>query len=232
MEEEIQDNIKTTKMDLKNRVMGKIKAEDIQIRTPLFLLARKVGLQSVLMLAIFGGGLLLAMMLYVVKKMGAFAFLKLGVPGIKVFLLALPYDYIALLLISILVVNYIARKLDLAHAFRGYLNISALALLVVAVFLGGFFAFRGGENVMQDWHKNRNVPKTMAVTGRVVSLSGSEVTIEEQGGRVEMVTFQKDKPFPYSAEYAIGKVLRAVGERDKQNPGHFYAEEVSCCETE
>jgi hypothetical protein len=182
-----------------------------------------------LALAILGGALAVTVILYIFKKTGAFNFMKLGVPGIKVFLFAFPYDYLALFLITLILGNYVVHKLNSSLGIRHSFNIPAAALLVVIVFLGAFFAVMGGEQLIRGLYANRSMPKEIAIMGKIVSANNNEVVIQEENGKLETVGFGEGKLFPYIPDYAVGKFLRAVGKQDLKDPLYFHAENMNCC---
>lgn len=223
-------NLPSPEVDIKNKVMEKIKAEDIKMKNPLIFLAEKIGLQSVLLASILCGAFIVAVILYILKKIGTLQFLKLGVPGLKVILLSAPYDYIALLLFTVILGTYIIHLLDFSRGIRNYFNAPALALLVVTVFIGAFFAIMGGEQFLRGLYENRSVSKEIAVTGKVLSAASGEVTIQEEDGKLEKIVFNNGNSFPYTPDYAVGKILRAVGQQDPKNPGYFHAQDINCCE--
>jgi hypothetical protein len=231
-EKNLNDKTAENKIDVADKVMDQIRSKDIRMKSPLFFLAEKIGLQSVLALLVLGGALAVSTILYILKKTGTLPFLKLGFPGLKVFLYSLPYDYIALLLVAVLLGNYIVRQLDFSHGVRSYFDVPAAALLVVVFFLGAFFAVMGGEQFFKGLYTNRAVAKDIALTGKVVSASDGEVTIQESDGQLEKIVFAPGKPFPYTPQYATGKILRAVGSQDPQNPSYFHADDISCCDSE
>lgn len=217
-------------VDMKKRVMREISEKRIKMRSPLFFVAEKAGLESVLALAILGGALAVSVILYIFKKTGAFNFLKLGVPGIKVFLFSFPYDYLALFLITLILGSYVVQKLNFSWGIKHSFNIPAAALLVVIVFLGSFFAVMGGEQLINGLYINRVMPEEMAVMGEIVSVNNNEVVIQEENGRLMKVGLGDDKVFPYVPDYAVGKFLRAVGKQDSNDSLYFHAEKISCCE--
>ncbi|MFA6383135.1 MAG: hypothetical protein WCX17_01790 [Parcubacteria group bacterium] len=216
-------------VDMRNRVMNQIKKKRIKMRSPLFFVAEKAGLESILMLAILGGALAVSVILYVFKKTGALNFLKLGVPGLKVFLLSFPYDYLALFLITLILGSYVVHKLNFSLGIRHSFNIPATALLVAIVFLGSFFAVMGGEQLINGLYTNRVMPEEMAVMGEIMSVTNNEVVIQEENGRLVKVGLGDDKVFPYVPDYAVGKFLRAVGKQDSNDSLYFHAENISCC---
>jgi len=233
MEGDISENsIQRTRsgVDIKRRVMRQIEERRIKMRSPLFFMAEKAGLESVLALAILGGALAVSVILYIFKKTGAFDFLKLGMPGVKVFLFSFPYDYLALFLITLILGSYVARKLNFSLGVKHSFDIPAAVLLVVIVFLGAFFAVMGGDQLIKGLYANRHMPKKIAVEGKVVSANNEIVVIQEEGGELETLTFSSSNFFPYTPDYAVGKIIRAVGRQDSKDPAYFHAEKISCCE--
>lgn len=228
---EKEHKIKESSIDVKNKVLQKIKEKNIKMRHPFIFLAQKLGLHSVLALAIICGSLLVSIGLYFFKKTGVLKFLSLGWPGLKIVLISLPYDYIALFIFTILVASYIIHQLDLSHGIKLSSNAVLFSLLVVTILIGSFFAVNGIEQIIKGWSKNK-VPEDIAVAGRILEYSPGQAIIQEENGRDTEVILKNgaDTLAQYKFEYMENKVLRAVGKRDKNDSAIFYAEQVECCE--
>jgi hypothetical protein len=140
----LREEKKMPEIDIKNRVMEKIQAEDIKMTSPLVFLAEKVGLESVLALCIIVGAIAVSSVFYVLKKNGELQFLSSDLPtSAKRIVLLLPYDYIALFLITVLLGAYLVKRL---FCFRGApcpKRISVVILFFIAFAIGLIFAYMG-----------------------------------------------------------------------------------------
>lgn len=196
------------------------------------LLAQKLGWQSVLALSIMASALLLNIFLYFLKKTGVMKFMAFGWPGLKIVLLTLPYDYIALFIITIMLANFIIHKFDLSRGIRMDSNIAVLALLAVTLLLGSFFAIGGVEDVVNGWSK-KTIPGEVAVMGKIIDSSGDQVTIRDCDGVVKILDFENIKDVedsPANKKYEKGEPLWAVGRLDDEDNTKFYVEVVECCD--
>jgi len=217
-------------IDIRHKVMREIRDKKVRMRPAFVFVAQKLGLQSILALAIVTGALVLNIFLYFLKKTSVLKFLSFGWPGLKIVLMTLPYDYIVLFLIAIILANYIVHQLDLSRGLRMTANASAFALLVITVGIGAFFAVNGIENTIRGWSNNK-IPSDAAVSGRVIESSDTEATIKEDNGDITEVILNKPDTSlsQYKAEYVKNKVLRAIGQRDKTDENKFLAVELSFC---
>lgn len=216
-------------VDIAPQVMQKIHTQNIKMKRPLFILAEKLGLESVLVLMITGAAILVGITLYFLKKTGVLYFVNLGWPGIKVILLTLPYDYITLFIFTVFLANYILGRLDLSRRHKLFFNAPVVTLFVIATLMGAFFGVMGIEQIAKGWSKNQ-IPKDMAISGKVMDVSGNAVIIADDKGKLTEIFLDGGVLFPYTSEYAKNKFLRAVGRRDDNNPQAFHADNIHCCD--
>jgi len=208
--------------------MQKIKDQKIRMRPASVLLAQKLGWQSVLALSIMASALLLNIFLYFLKKTGVMKFMAFGWPGLKIVLLTLPYDYIALFIVTIVLANFIIQKFDLSRGIRMDSNIAALALLSVVLLLSSFFAVAGVDDAMQGWSKN-TIPGDIAVAGKVIGSYGSQVVIRDCDGAIRTLNFEDIKnpsQSPLNRKYEENEIIWAIGKQDKEAEGEFHVEIV------
>jgi hypothetical protein len=224
------EKTKMPEIDMEKQIMGRIKKEHIKMKSHWAFVVEKIGFGSVLALLVLGGALAVAIILYILKKLGSLGFLKLGLPGAKVFLLSVPYDYLILLLVTIILGSFIIRKLNFSLGIKSYLSVPTVALLIVTIFLGAFFAVMGGEEFLKDYYAGRRLPREIAISGKIVEASDSKVLLERNDGSREIVLFNQDQMFPYLPKYAVGKNMQVVGFQDSQDPNFFHAQAISCCE--
>ncbi|MFA7209381.1 MAG: hypothetical protein WC120_03770 [Parcubacteria group bacterium] len=218
---------------MKQEIMQKIKEKKIRMRPASLFLAQKLGLESVLALSILASAFLLSTFLYFLKKTGVMKFMAFGWPGLKIILLTLPYDYIILFIITIVLANFIIHKFDLSRGICMDSNITVLALLAVTLLLGSFFAVAGAEDVMGGWSK-KTIPGEVAVMGKIIDSSGGQVTIRDCDGVVKILDFENIKDIgdsPLNKKYEKGEPLWAVGKADGNDSAKFYVEVVECCDS-
>ncbi|MFA5994141.1 MAG: hypothetical protein WC823_04230 [Parcubacteria group bacterium] len=142
-------------MSVKDQVMQKIKQEQIEMRPAYFFWLKKIGLQSLLAFFVVLGALILNIAFYFLKKINALDALSFGWVGMDKFLLALPYDYIFLFIITMLLANLIIHQFDLSYAISMNTRVAALLLLVMTLLLSAFFLTNGIEDMLKVWDKNK-----------------------------------------------------------------------------
>ena len=218
---------------MKNKVMQEIRNKKVKMHHPFVFLAKKLGLQSILALTIVICALLLNIFLYFLKKTGVMKFLALGWPGLKIVLLTLPYDYIILFIITLILANFIIHKFDLSHGISMNSNVSVVALLAVTILLSSFFAVNGIEDMVRGWSKNK-VPSDVAISGKILDFSNDKIIIQEGSGMTTTVILDRGttEVFSEGSGYVKGKFLRAIGNRYRNSDAQFHAEEVECCDAD
>lgn len=215
-------------IDVSGSVMEKIHNKKIRMKHPLFFLAQKLGLQSVLVLVITAAALLVSILLYFLKKTNVLKFLSLGLPGLKVIFLTLPYDYIALFIITVILANYILRKLDLNQEHKFFFNAPVVTLFVIAVLIGSFFCIMGIEQITKGWSKNK-IPENMAICGKIAESTDKKAVIKDEQGNLIEIFFDNEIIFPFKSDYAKNKSLCAIGWREPMQKS-FHAEKIRCCD--
>ena len=128
---------------IKEKIMRDIKEKRIKMRSPLVFAAEKLGLESALVTSVIAGALLVSVIFYFLKKTEALRSLGLGMPGIGPFFLALPYDYISLFILTIILAIYFANRIEIFCGECERTDRFAVSFLLIAILLGLFFAVMG-----------------------------------------------------------------------------------------
>ena len=129
--------------DVKEKVLRSIRQNKIRIRRPFVFVAERLGLESALIAAIITGALTVSVILYFLKKSGIFFSERTGMPDVKMVMLALPYDYIALFIFTMLLAIYLANRIEIFCGNCERTNKFALYFFLATVVLGIFFAVMG-----------------------------------------------------------------------------------------
>lgn len=222
---------KKTEVNIKERVMGEIKSKKICMSSSGSIFARKLGLECAMVISLLAGAFIISLAFYILKKTKILKFLTLGFPGLKVFFLSIPYGYIALFIGIVIVAIYISNKLDLSYetriseTFLYFLMLGAILVLVVVFIMIGIHEYFG------EISKNR-IPKESAISGRIESVSGDMLTVEEDDGQFVEIKLGKDAHIDGDFKDIKGKYIRAVGVRDPKDIHLFKAENVLCCDND
>ncbi len=153
-------------MSVKEQVMQKIKQENIEMRPAYFFWLKKIGLQSLLAFFIVLGALLGSGILYLIKRMQLLGGLSFGWTGLERFLVSLPYDYIALFIITIALANVIIRQFDMSYDISMNTRMSVLLLLVMTLLLSAFFLINGIGDMLKVWDKNKVLEGSVGAQAR------------------------------------------------------------------
>jgi len=215
--------------DIKEKIMKDIKNKRIKIKSPFIFMAQKLGLESALATTIIAGALLVSVIFYFLKKTGILKFLNLGVAGLKIFILSLPYDFIALFIITIILAIYLANKIKLSRGQYLRADFFAVYFFLITLALGLFFGIMGVGRFSKNWIKN-TLPRDEAIQGRIKVFSNKKVVIEDDNGNTANVFINELNPARLKINYVPGKILRAIGWRDKQDDNLFHAQKIRCCD--
>ena len=218
------------KQSVKDNVMQAIKSKKVKMRSHLVFMAEKLGLESALAGAIIFGSLLISVLFYFLKKTGVLKFLSLGMPGLKIFLLTLPYDYIALFIFFVILAIYFANQIELFCGKCERTDYFAVYFFVGSLILGIFFGVIGVGDFLQGW-SGKNIPRESAISGKVKSFSQKEVLIEDENGKIIKV-FVEIPENSNIQKYETDKFLRAIGTRDLDDENIFHAQFMRCCDEE
>ena len=213
---------------IKKRVMQMIKSKKVKMRSHLVFMAEKLGLESALAGAIIFGSLLISILFYFLKKTGVLKFLSLGFPGVKIFLLTLPYDYIALFIFFVILAIYFANQIELFCGNCTRTDSFAVYFFVGSLILGIIFGVIGVGDFLQGWSK-KNIPRESAISGRVKTFSPKEVLVEDKEGKLIKVFIETPESIKINSDEE-GKIFRAIGTRDRDDDNLFHAQVVRCCD--
>ena len=216
------------KYSVKEKVMKSIRDKKLTMRSHLVFVLEKIGLESALVGAIILGALIISILFYFLKKTGVLKFITLGIPGIKVVLLTLPYDYIALAIACIILAIYFANQVELFCGNCTQTNRFAVYFLIGSVILGIFFGIVGVGDFLKGWSK-KDIPRESSIRGQIESFSAKEVIVQDMSGRTIRVFVETSNPIE-DEHYERGKYLRAVGARDLDDDTLFHAQMLRCCD--
>jgi hypothetical protein len=213
---------------IKEKVMQEIKTGKIKMRSRFVFIAEKLGLESALAATIIFGALFVSILFYFLKKTGVLKFLSLGIPGFKIFLLTLPYDYVALLIISIILAIYFANRIELFCGKCTHTDFFAVFFFSISLILGIFFGVTGVGEYFKGWSK-KDIPKENAIHGKVKNFSEKEVLVEDENGNIIKVSVETPES-TNKEKYETEKILRAIGNRDEDDENLFHAQIIRCCD--
>ena len=217
--------------DVKDRVMEEIKQKKVKMICPAVVLAKKIGMEGALAGLLLWGGFLVSAFLYFLGKTHLFRFTNLGVPGIKAFLAEIPYDYVALFFLSLILAIFLAGKMDLCYEGRISNRLIFPSLFLGSILVGMIFLGLGINEFIGE-RKDSKVSSKVLIWGRVLEMNPGEVVIEEEDGRIVRVEMKKYGNTEKTWPAARGKILRAVGERNEGDWEYFRAESVLCCDAD
>jgi hypothetical protein len=213
---------------VKEKVMKQIMDGKVKMTSPFFILMRKIGIRTTIIFSLLVSGLCLSVMLYILKKTSLLGYLSFGIPGIKVFLLSFPYDYLGLFLITILTTVFIYNKIDIPCERRYCFRTMTLGTFFVSILLGLGFFLLGVHSAIQGWDENR-LSESIATCGIVKDIQGNEIIVEETDGHLVKINVAEVGLGKKEIEQFKGKTIQAVGSRNIHgNVYTFDAQDVQC----
>lgn len=230
MENEIKQEEKELQTDLAGNIISKIKEKRLRMKSRRECFLEKLGLESALLGAILLGALLVNLTFYLLKKTGALKFLSLGIPGLKIFLSTIPYDYLILFVLSLILINYLIKKLELPYRENISCNRMTIGFFLASILIGASLAYLGVEKMVSGWSK-KHIPREAAIFGQIEKIDGRRVLLLEDNGETIWVAIEENRDLEDRLRESQGKFLRAVGFREHRDEGGvFRAQQVLCCD--
>jgi hypothetical protein len=215
--------------DFSGPVMANIKRRHVKIRRAYIFFLERLGLESALVASLIFAAIIISITFRFFDESEILKFLRLGMPGLKVIFLTLPYDYLALFVIMLALAIYLARKLDIPCRR----NVSCCRIFayffIASFFVGAFFILVGVNEAVKGWSKNK-IPRQMSVHGKIMEITPDGVVIEDKEGERTDLVFNKKEDAPSKTKYQEGKFMRAVGSRDRYEENIFHVDSALCCE--
>lgn len=201
--------------DLSKQVMKEIKQKDIKMRPKLYFVAG-----SLLLGAGMAGAIVLAMffthlVMFRLRVHAPFAFLQLGQPGLRAFLVNLPWRPL------LLTIGGLAGGISLLRRYEISYKKSFLVLvigLVALVFTFGFLLDQirpekrlAGLRPIRPLYEARFKGHDWVV-GEVREVKEGELTVQTPEGKEVIVVWDEKTRMPLGVDFQKGDQIRAVGE--------------------
>lgn len=231
MREEENGQTKDLMLSVKNRVMDNIKEKKIKMKRPWVFAVEKFGLESAVMVALICATLLVSLIFYFFKTTALFEYLALGPLGVRVFFGALPYNYIVLFVLIVLIAVWLANRWEVFQGRSERTDFFAVLFFGLAVVLGIALSVLGIGRYLHGWDR-QSVSGGDAVQGRIVAASGETILVRDDNGKFMTVFFAGGRSAERSTVFKPGKFLQAVGARDPENQSDFYAQRILCCQND
>ena len=218
------------KIDLSKKISERIKDGKVKMRPRWFFVAEKLGLESVLLISVILGIIILAVILYIMDQNGVFEFAEFGWKGWLVILNNIPFNLIITAIIFFLVSLVIISQFDVSYQKPFYL-FSCSVLLIMAMLGFGLFWSGVGEAMfnssvsakMATVYQNKivNSPKSdRAVIGKIIKIGDQTFFIVTPQNKVIQVRYGLNHtPLVFNE----GQTIKIIGRRDGEN---FKAESI------
>ena len=215
-------------VNVKDKVMADIRSHKVKMKSPWVFLAEKIGLESAIMAALICGALLVSLIFYFFKKTSLLKYLAMGFSGVRVFFQALPYSYIVLFVSCVLLAVWLANRLEVFRGRPERTDLFSFLFFGGTIALGLMLGVLGIGQYVRGWN-HRDVPRGLAVYGRILDATDESILVRDGKGRLTTVYFESAASPNQSTLYQSGKFIQAVGSRDPNDHSIFYAQKILCC---
>lgn len=218
---------KDEKIDFSSKISERIKNGKVKMRSHLFFIAEKLGLESGLLLTIILGVLLISLALYIMQQNGVFEFAEFGPRGWRVVLQNIPYDLLALVIVFFILANLIIKQFDFSYRHPFYIFSSGIIFIVGII---GFIVFwtgvtdaiyGGSTSILNDVAQKRIIHTPnghIALIGRVVGSKDKAVrTILIQTPQNQIIKVNFDSDLDNDDLFAEGHILKIIGQKQGEN---------------
>lgn len=219
------------KEDFSGLIMKKIKKKDVKMKRAYVFFLEKLGLESALVFFIIFSAFIISVIFNFLDSTKLLEFSSLGMPGLKIIFLTIPYGFIALLIAALFLSIYLAKKLDIPCRKNITCNRIFVYFLLVSFLIGIFFIISGVHKTIGNWSISK-MPCDASVYGKVRKITPQEVTVESEEGDLVELVFDNDELASEKEKCVAGKFLRAVGKKDANSGILLHAQKMLCCDGE
>lgn len=129
----------------KNKIMGKITDNSIKMKKRWIFIARKIGLQSGLVLTLIISIFFLNAFFFYIKSNNLLLPLHFGISVWQKFLHSLPYDLILIIIVLFALLNYIIRKFDFSYRIS---IATMISIFIIFIVFSAFMIFTSDFNIL------------------------------------------------------------------------------------
>ncbi len=221
-------------IDLKAKVMRKIRDGKINFRSRYIFLAKKLGLGGGLTLSLILAALFLNLTFFGVKASGSLEFLSFGRKGILAFLESFPYHWIIIGLVFFLLASIILSRYDISYK-KPFKRI--LAILLLSVFVAGAVISLSGVNeaiedrvnqghfrLLRPFYGKRHGMWRNALLGEVTEVKSDGLMVDIAQERTVFIRFAESTLFPAGSDFNKGDYIRVLGEWEEEEEEVFNAQ--------
>lgn len=223
MRTELNKDNNQPKIDVSQKVLEKIKKQKIKITDRWVFWAKKLGLNSGLILTSVVLIIIINLILYYLQQNGLVIYLSFGLPALSLVLKNLPFGFIVLAIMLLLIINYLLKKTE--FIYKKYFRTLILIVFLVII-IGGIFMFYSGINqtlarkvaesdkkifILSEIYKGQIpclLPDRNGIVGKVIEKNINNLTIQTLDHQKEIIMTGKDNLFD---NIYLGQVIGAIG---------------------
>lgn len=220
---------------MEQKIMEKINAGQVKLRSRYVFLAEKFGVGGALVLMVFFAVFFFSLLLFYLRATDNLWYLGLGSRGFLTFLESFPYGLVAISVIFIFFAGFILKKSN--FFYKRPFVLTSLVFLLAIIGVGSFFAFAGvaeeierrayehpyGGKFFRPLMPRREIgERNGGLAGRIVIVE-TDFLMTQTPRRAVKVDIQKIGQMERN-DFFPGKFIIAIGERI--SPEFFIAENV------
>lgn len=214
------------KIDLKAKVMRKIRDGKINFRSRYIFVAKKLGLGGGLTLSLILAALFLNLTFFGVKASGSLEFLSFGRKGILAFLESFPYHWILIGLAFFVFASIILSRYDISYK-KPFKRV--LVILLLLVFIAGVIISVSGVNeaiedrvnqghfrFLRAFYGKRHGMWRNALLGEIAEVKSDGLMVDIDQERTVFIKFTDNTLFPAGSDFNKGDYIRVLGEWEEE----------------
>lgn len=210
--------------ELENKVMSDIKSGKVKLRSKYVFLAKKLGLNSGIVLTIILSILFFSLALFYMRTTDNLGYLSFGKDGILAFLESFPYLLVISLILFLFVAGYLITKTE--WSYKKPFKYFALSLIISVLFAGGVLAYtnlaedigeqaftgRGPGSIFKPFLQRGIKMRGRGMTGKINEVGINYLFIETPHGMqyVDLSNLE----IPTDQELQEGQFIIAIGKRE------------------
>ncbi len=225
---------------LENKIMSEVKSGRIKLRSKYVFLAKKVGLNSALLLSIVLSVLFFSLGLFYMKATDSLKYLSFGKDGLLAFLESFPYLLIITFTLFLLVAGYLITKIE--GSYKKPFGYFAIGLIVFVLIFGSIIAYTDVSEYIEEQAFGNHMPGIFfkpfidggikshdrGMAGRVYETDSDYLIVETPRGFEKISLLEVHcqdvlQTTDCQDQFEIGQFIIAIG---KRVDGIFVADEI------
>ncbi|MEA1964057.1 MAG: hypothetical protein U9O41_02905, partial [Candidatus Aerophobetes bacterium] len=215
------------KVNVEDKVMGKIRDEHITPRSRYVFVARKLGLGGGFALSLVLATLFINVTLFYLRSSGNLEFLSMGKVGLLAFLESFPYEWMIAAIAFFILASLLVTRYDISYRRSFKLLISFLLVLVIG---GSAILAVSGVNkkleekaaeskmpVLQFVYREKRGMWRHGLLGEILQIKNDTFVIQTPQKQEVIINFSDKRQLSSLPDLKVGDVVRVAGKRQENS---------------